>query len=119
LMRAARLGIEDDARGLLHDRLHLCYVGLDPIYWRLDQHGVVHRCAQLDAAAMGQDAGYAQDFRPSALNWPIADRALVEFGDPSLALPSVHGAHASVIESMRYPIAAPGPVDGEQRTVLG
>src|SRR5262245_363990 len=65
-----------------------------------------------------QDDGDAQNFGARGLNWPIADRALVEFQDAGGAPPVKAGPHDAGVESESEPVVRPPPIPREQLVML-
>ena len=65
-----------------------------------------------------QNAGNPQDVSAGRLNWPVADRALVELENSSAAGPAEGCAHAARLQRVLHPIIRPAPILREQFAVL-
>src|SRR5262245_46463875 len=73
---------------------------------------------QPDPRARSHDAGETHDVCRGRLDWPIRDRAYVEFRDAGATHPTHGRAHDAGIERVRNPVLRPAPVLVEQTAVL-
>src|SRR4029077_15397484 len=73
---------------------------------------------QRQPVSRAPDIGEPKHIGAGALDRPISDRALAEFGDAGRALPSEHGLHGAAVERAVQPIFGPLPILREQSVMV-
>src|SRR4051812_33928744 len=79
----------------------------------------MHGRSQAEPMPRRPNASNPQNFRAGPLHRKVLDRAFVEFGDTSAALPAERGPHAAAVESCGQPVIRPLPITRKQCAMLG